>query len=55
MQGLHRGLAFARDGAGDEALFGGNDNAASFRMASKNKFGEWHSAVVFRELEGVSL
>jgi single-stranded DNA-binding protein len=39
----------------DAAFFGANDNAASFRMATKSKFGEkeyveWHSVVAFREL-----
>jgi single-strand DNA-binding protein len=39
----------------DAAFFGANDSAASFRMATKNKFGEkeyveWHSVVAFREL-----
>ena len=37
------------------AFFGANDSAASFRMATKSKFGEkeyveWHSVVAFREL-----
>ena len=36
-------------------FFGANDSAASFRMATKSKFGdkeyiEWHSVVAFREL-----
>ena len=39
----------------DAAFFGANDSAASFRMATKSKFGEkeyveWHSVVAFREL-----
>jgi Single-strand binding protein family len=39
----------------DAAFFGVNDSAASFRMATKNTFGEkeyveWHSVVAFREL-----
>ncbi|HLJ29151.1 MAG TPA: single-stranded DNA-binding protein [Candidatus Angelobacter sp.] len=39
----------------DAAFFGANDTAASFRMATKSKFGEkeyveWHSVVAFREL-----
>ncbi len=39
----------------DAAFFGAKDSAASFRMATKNKFGEkeyveWHSVVAFREL-----
>jgi len=39
----------------DAAFFGANDNAASFRIATKSKFGEkeyveWHSGVAFREL-----
>ncbi len=39
----------------DATFFGANDSAASFRMATKNKFGEkeyveWHSVVAFREL-----
>jgi single-stranded DNA-binding protein len=39
----------------DAAFFSANDNAASFRMATKSKFGEkeyveWHSVVAFREL-----
>jgi len=39
----------------DAAFFGVNDTAASFRMATKSKFGEkeyveWHSVVAFREL-----
>ena len=39
----------------DAAFFGANDRAASFRMATKSKFGEkeyveWHSVVAFREL-----
>lgn len=39
----------------DSAFFGSGDNAASFRMATKNTFGEkeyveWHSVVAFREL-----
>src|SRR5579871_6342172 len=39
----------------DAAFFGANDSAASFRMATRSKFGEkeyveWHSVVAFREL-----
>ncbi len=39
----------------DAAFFGVNDSAASFRMATKSKFGEkeyveWHSVIAFREL-----
>ena len=39
----------------DAAFFGANDSAASFRMATKSKFGEkeyveWHSVIAFREL-----
>jgi single-stranded DNA-binding protein len=39
----------------DAAFFGAKDSAASFRMATKSKFGEkeyveWHSVVAFREL-----
>jgi len=39
----------------DAAFFGANDSAASFRMATKSKFGEkeyveWHSVVAFREM-----
>jgi single-stranded DNA-binding protein len=39
----------------DAAFFGANDSAASFRMATKSRFGEkeyveWHSVVAFREL-----
>ena len=39
----------------DAAFFGANDSAASFRMATKNKFGEkeyveWHSVIAFRDL-----
>src|SRR5215467_11100444 len=39
----------------DAAFFGANDSGASFRMATKSKFGEkeyveWHSVVAFREL-----
>ena len=41
--------------SGTVAFFGANDSAASFRMATKSKFGkkeyvEWHSVVAFREL-----
>ena len=39
----------------DASFFGANDSAASFRMATKSKFGEkeyveWHAVVAFREL-----
>src|SRR5437764_9618781 len=39
----------------DAAFFGANDSAASFRMATKTKFGEkeyveWHSVIAFRDL-----
>ena len=39
----------------DAIFFGTNDSAASFRMATKSKFGEkeyvdWHPVVAFREL-----
>ena len=39
----------------DAAFFGAKDSAASFRMATKNKFGEkeyveWHSVIAFRDL-----
>jgi single-stranded DNA-binding protein len=39
----------------DAAFFGANDSAASFRMATKSKFGEkeyveWHPVVAFKEL-----
>ena len=39
----------------DAAFFGSNDSAASFRMATKSKFGEkeyveWHPVVSFRDL-----
>jgi single-stranded DNA-binding protein len=49
----HREL-IRSDGA-DAASFGVYDSAASFRVATKSKFGEkeyveWHSVVAFREL-----
>ena len=39
----------------DATFFGANDSAASFRMATKTKFGEkeyveWHSVIAFRDL-----
>jgi single-stranded DNA-binding protein len=39
----------------DAAFFGANQSAASFRIATKSKFGEkeyveWHSVVAFRDL-----
>ena len=39
----------------DAAFFGVNDSAASFRMATKSKFGEkeyveWSSVIAFRDL-----
>lgn len=55
-QEIYSAQVVARNG---EKLYqsgrGANDSAASFRMATKSKFGEkeyveWHSAVAFREL-----